>query len=34
VGSLPVGDFIGLVAPMTAVLAVVAVTRGNGGRIT
>jgi hypothetical protein len=34
VGSLPVGDFIALVAPMTAVLAVVAVTRGNGGRIT
>lgn len=32
VGSLPVGDFIALVAPMTAVLAVVAATRGNGGR--
>lgn len=32
VGSLPVGDFIALVAPLTAVLAVVAATRGNGGR--
>jgi len=32
VGSLPVGDFIALVAPLTAVLAVVAATRGTGGR--
>lgn len=32
VGSLPVGDFIALVAPLTAVLAVVAATRGPGGR--
>jgi hypothetical protein len=32
VGSLPVGDFVALVAPLTAVLAVVAATRGNGGR--
>ena len=32
VGSLPVGDFIALVAPLTAVLAVVAATRGAGGR--
>jgi hypothetical protein len=32
VGSLPVGDFIALVAPLTAVLAVVAVTRGAGAR--
>ncbi len=30
VGSLPVGDFIALVAPLTAVLAVVAATRANG----
>jgi hypothetical protein len=33
VGSLPVGDFIALVAPLTAVLAVVAATRGPGGRL-
>ncbi len=32
VGSLPVGDFVALVAPLTAVLAVVSATRGNGGR--
>ncbi len=32
VGSLPVGDFIALVAPLTAVLAVVAATRGSAGR--
>jgi hypothetical protein len=32
VGSLPVGDFIALVAPLTAVLAVVAATRGPGSR--
>jgi hypothetical protein len=32
VGSLPVGDFIALVAPLTAVLAVVAATRGTAGR--
>jgi hypothetical protein len=32
VGSLPVGDFIALVAPLTAVLAVVSATRGTGGR--
>jgi hypothetical protein len=32
VGSLPAGDFIALVTPLTAVLAVVAVTRGTGGR--
>ena len=32
VGSLPVGDFIALVAPLTAVLAVVAATRGSSGR--
>jgi hypothetical protein len=32
VGSLPVGDFIALVAPLTAVLAVVAATRGPTGR--
>jgi hypothetical protein len=32
VGSLPVGDFIALVVPLTAVLAVVAATRGTGGR--
>lgn len=32
VGSLPVGDFIALVAPLTAVLAVVSATRGPGGR--
>ena len=32
VGSLPVGDFIALVVPLTAVLAVVAATRGSGGR--
>jgi hypothetical protein len=32
VGSLPVGDFIALVAPLTAVLAVVAATRGTSGR--
>lgn len=32
VGSLPVGDFIALVAPLTVVLAVVAATRGTGGR--
>lgn len=31
VGSLPAGDFIALVAPLTAVLAVVAATRGAGG---
>jgi hypothetical protein len=30
-GSLGVGDFIALVAPLTAVLAVVAATRGNTG---
>jgi hypothetical protein len=32
VGSFPVGDFIALVAPLTAVLAVVAATRGTAGR--
>jgi hypothetical protein len=32
VGSFPVGDFVALVAPLTAVLAVVAATRGTGGR--
>ncbi|HEY0933853.1 MAG TPA: hypothetical protein VGD91_08930 [Trebonia sp.] len=32
VGSFPVGDFVALVAPLTAVLAVVAATRGGGGR--
>jgi hypothetical protein len=32
VGSLAAGDFIALVAPLTAVLAVVAATRGTGGR--
>jgi hypothetical protein len=31
-GSLGVGDFIALVAPLTAVLAVVAATRGSTGR--
>lgn len=31
-GSLGVGDFIALVAPLTAVLAVVAATRGSIGR--
>lgn len=31
-GSLPVGDFIALVAPLTAVLAVVAMTRRTTGR--
>jgi hypothetical protein len=31
-GSLGVGDFIALVAPLTAVLAVVAATRGNASR--
>lgn len=31
VGSFPVGDFIALVAPLTAVLAVIAVTRGAAG---
>jgi hypothetical protein len=31
-GSLGVGDFIALVAPLTAVLAVVAATRGSAGR--
>jgi hypothetical protein len=31
-GSLGVGDFIALVAPLTAVLAVVAATRGGAGR--
>ena len=31
-GSLPVGDFIALVAPLTAVLAVVAATRRTTGR--
>jgi hypothetical protein len=30
VGSLPAGDFIALAAPLTAVLAVVAVNRGGG----
>ena len=33
-GSLGVGDFIALVAPLTAVLAVVAATRGNAGRLS
>ncbi len=32
VGSLPAGDFIALAASLTAVLAVVAATRGAGGR--
>jgi hypothetical protein len=32
VGTFPVGDFVALVAPLTAVLAVVAATRGTGGR--
>lgn len=32
VGSLAVGDFIALVVPLTAVLAVLAATRGTGGR--
>lgn len=32
IGSFPVGDFIALVAPITAVLAVVAATRGAAGR--
>ena len=31
-GSLPVGDFIALVAPLTALLAVVATTRKSTGR--
>jgi hypothetical protein len=32
VGSLPVADFIALVTPLTAVLAVVAAARGGAGR--
>jgi hypothetical protein len=32
VGSIPVSDFIALVAPLIAVLAVVAATRGTGAR--
>jgi hypothetical protein len=32
IGSFPVGDFVALVAPLTAVLAVVAATRGPAGR--
>jgi hypothetical protein len=32
VGSLPVADFIALVTPLVAVLAVVSATRGTGGR--
>jgi hypothetical protein len=34
VGSLPVADFIALVTPLVAVLAVVSATRGTGGRTT
>ena len=32
VGTLPVADFIALVTPLVAVLAVVSATRGTGGR--
>jgi hypothetical protein len=34
VGTLPVADFIALVTPLVAVLAVVSATRGTGGRTT
>jgi hypothetical protein len=34
VGSLPVADFIALVTPLVAVLAVVSATRGTSGRTT